>query len=653
MKPFPTIQFVKGWCSLFFIIIYLAAPAQPVFCPPNIDFKLGSFSNWECRSGAVAATGGVNSVFWYSSGQVNDRHQLIPPTSTDTDPYGGFPQRCPNTDSYTAKLGNDNTGHEAEGLFYTFTIPASSPKFSLLYYYAIVLQNPGHQVYEQPRFRARVIDVATDAEINCVSFDFSASGSLPGFMPTSTGNGVYKDWTPISVDLSGYAGKTVRLEFITSDCTFQQHFGYAYVSVASSCNGNISGNFYCEGDTSLSLTAPYGFQGYAWYNDASFSQTVSTAQNLSLTVSVTPVGTVLPVIVTPYPGYGCLDTLYATIGAATKPVSRAGPDLMNCSKKLAQLGGASSDQYTYAWSPAQLVSDPFSSAPTTLPNIVTPTYLVVKTTDLETGCFSKDSALVTPIVVDTSSTAGGKTVYCRGETFQTTLSVLNTGAQVQWFSGNNAIASANALIYQPTTAGNYWAEVRESGCVDTTRPYTLTYAAFPKADFSLNKEIQCLNQPISFINKSTIPGNAPMQHLWKFGDGSSLQSANAEKAFSAPGVFTAKLIVTSGSDCKDSIQKTVKVVSICTPLVPTAFTPNNDGKNERFTPFLSGSKGLRKFTIFNRYGNIVFSTTKEGQGWDGRHNGVLLPAGVFVWMLEYTSADDKPMLEKGTVTLIR
>lgn len=630
MLPYPTILFKRGCFALFFCLLIFRAPAQTSSCPPNIDFKSGNFNNWECKTGSVAATGGINSVYWYGTSQVADRHQLIAPTSTDLDPYGGFPQHCPNTDTYTAKLGNDNTGHEAEGLFYTFTIPANNPKFSLLYYYAIVLQNPGHQVHEQPRFRAKVVDVATDAEISCVSFDFSASGSLPGFTPTSIGNGVYKDWTPISVDLSGYQGKTVRLEFITSDCTFQQHFGYAYISVASSCNGTISGNFYCEGDTSLSLTAPYGFQGYAWYNNAAFSQLVSINQNVSLTVSVTPVGAVLPVVVTPYPGYGCLDTLFATIGAATKPVARAGPDLINCSKTLAQLGDAPNDQYSYSWSPAQYVSNAFISSPTTLPAILIPTYLTVKTTDIETGCFATDSALITPVVVDTLSGIVGKDIYCRGETFATLLAVTNTGTQVQWFSGNNSIPGANTSTYRPISPGAYWAQIRQSGCVDTSRQYTLSYAAFPKADFTFNKEIQCINQPVSFINKSTIQGNTAMRYLWHFTDGSNLQTDNAEKAFASPGTFLAKLVATSGADCKDSIQKTVKIVSVCTPLLPTAFTPNGDGKNERFTPFLSGAKGLRKFTIYNRYGNIVYSTAKEGDGWDGKHNGVLLGTGVFV-----------------------
>jgi gliding motility-associated-like protein len=97
----------------------------------------------------------------------------------------------------------------------------------------------------------------------------------------------------------------------------------------------------------------------------------------------------------------------------------------------------------------------------------------------------------------------------------------------------------------------------------------------------------------------------------------------------------------------------VSIVTNCTPVLPTAFTPNSDGRNDRLIPFLIGAKGLKRFTIYNRYGNIVFSTLKEGEGWDGRYKGTFLPTAVFVWVIEYTGNDDQVILEKGTVTLIR
>jgi gliding motility-associated-like protein len=87
--------------------------------------------------------------------------------------------------------------------------------------------------------------------------------------------------------------------------------------------------------------------------------------------------------------------------------------------------------------------------------------------------------------------------------------------------------------------------------------------------------------------------------------------------------------------------------------VPTAFTPNGDGLNDELIPHLGGTKGLKRFSVYNRNGSIVFSTTREGEGWDGTYKGIKLDSGVFVWILEYISGDDQPAIEKGTITLIR
>jgi gliding motility-associated-like protein len=651
-------MFMKALRLRILLMIFIGAVnielyAQASLCPSNIDFKKGNFDNWQCLGGTVAILGGVNTPTWNHFLPDPARHLLIPPTNREVDEYAGFPKHCPGSNSYSVRLGSQIAGHEADGLFYTFTIPATAARFSLLYNYAVVLQNPGHRAEEQPRFRARIIDVETNTEVNCVSFDFTASGSLTGFRPTSDGTAVYKDWTPISVDLSSYSGKTIRLEFITSDCTFQEHAGYAYIDVSSVCNGTITGNFYCAGDTRTTLTAPHGFQSYAWYSDASFTQLISNFQQLSLEISTTPVGSVLPLIVTPYPGYGCADTLYAVIGQAQKPLSDAGPDLASCSKQPTRLGTVNNPDYSYSWTPVQLVSDAAVSNPFSAFGLQGVTEFVVQATDLLSGCSSRDTVVVTPVLVDTSASVAGEMIYCPGETLNTTLSVDNNGTVAQWFQGNTPISSATGLSYDLSSVGTYWAEIRQFGCIDSSRQFTIHQAPLPKPDFSMNKEIQCLNEPILFSNKTSIPGNEPVRYTWHFGDGSLSQTINAEKSFRNNGIYTTTLIAISGTDCTDSIQKQVMIINDCMPIMPTAFTPNSDGKNDDLKPFLPGAKGLKRFTVFNRWGKIVFTTTKEGEGWSGTHNGMPLQTSVFVWLVEYVNKENKVVTQKGTVTLIR
>lgn len=87
--------------------------------------------------------------------------------------------------------------------------------------------------------------------------------------------------------------------------------------------------------------------------------------------------------------------------------------------------------------------------------------------------------------------------------------------------------------------------------------------------------------------------------------------------------------------------------------VPTAFTPNNDGKNDRFTPHPVGISRYNYFRVFNRWGQLLFSSRQMQQGWDGTFNGQAQPAGTYVWMIEGITNDNKVITKKGTVTLIR
>jgi gliding motility-associated-like protein len=651
---------MKYRCLMVFSSIFISfhffnvASGQGGVCPPNIDFELGNFNGWECNTGNVSiGTGGINFTQWNLSGQMDGRHTLIPASNTELDPYGLFPKSCPNGSGFSIQLGNDNTGSESEGLSFTYMIPANATKFSLIYHYAIVLQNPGHAAEEQPRFRAKVFDELTNQEINCVSFDFTASSNLPGFLPSPRSNEVlYKDWTPITVDLGAYAGRQVRLEFITSDCTRSGHFGYAYIDVGSNCNGAIAGSYQCIGDNFINLNAPYGFRTYSWYADNTFSQVIGTSQSLLLNPTP-PLGSVIPVIITPFPGFGCEDTLYATISGSSKPVSIAGADRIICSKDRTQLGTANTPDYLYSWTPASMLNNPTLSNPIIKSNLLVPTEFIVKTTDKITSCFTQDTVLISPKVVDTASNIIGKMEYCPGDQLNNQLNVLNSSTAVQWRLNNSVIAGATALSYRPAIAGVYWAEIRQNGCTDTTRLYNIKLIEVPKVAFNLNRPIQCLTGPVKFINKTTYSGMSSLIYNWVFEDGTTSNDFNPTRSFTNLGNNGVKLIATTPEGCKDSLQKIFYVMKDCGVLMPSGFTPNRDGLNDVIRPNLAGVKALKRFSVYNRSGQLVFSTTKENEGWDGSYNGLSLGTAVFVWVVEYITDDDQSHMQKGTFTLIK
>ena len=87
--------------------------------------------------------------------------------------------------------------------------------------------------------------------------------------------------------------------------------------------------------------------------------------------------------------------------------------------------------------------------------------------------------------------------------------------------------------------------------------------------------------------------------------------------------------------------------------MPSAFSPNNDGKNDRFKFIAVGMRSVDLFQVYNRYGQLIYSSSKIMEGWDGRMSGKDLPAGTYVWLIRGVDFNGLEHFKKGTVTLIR
>lgn len=315
------------------LLLSLCSAAQ---CPPNIGFELGSFAGWQCSTGEIVPDPGrgTSAVGLNNSEPVGDIHVMIEKTlQGPNDPFGKFPISCPNGSKFSIKLGNELSKKKAQRVSYTFTIPADDDNYSIIYNYAVVFQNPpDHASYEQPAFKADVYDVTNDSYIGCSSFSYTSSGNLPGFRLSGEGKDVYyKAWTPVTIKLSGYAGKTIRLEFTSNDCTRGGHFGYAYIDVNQNCSSPISGATHCFNDTAQMLFAPYGFSDYRWFT-GDFSKQLGAGPTLDLK-PLPAAGTKFAVEVTPYPGQGCVDTVFTDIKYSSTQIVLNTPvkELIACS----------------------------------------------------------------------------------------------------------------------------------------------------------------------------------------------------------------------------------------------------------------------------------------------------------------------------------
>lgn len=87
--------------------------------------------------------------------------------------------------------------------------------------------------------------------------------------------------------------------------------------------------------------------------------------------------------------------------------------------------------------------------------------------------------------------------------------------------------------------------------------------------------------------------------------------------------------------------------------VPNAFTPNGDGKNDRFRFIPVGFVNYDFFRIFNRWGQEIYSSVNFRMGWDGTIGSKPAPIDTYMWILQGKDLNGKTILRKGTVTLIR
>lgn len=562
-KP-PVIGFVV--VIQFYLLINTAFTQN---CPPNIDFETGTFSGWTCYTGFTAAVNGQNVIsLTPSGGPVANRHTMINSYAANgLDEYGEFPVSCPNGSGHSIKLGNNSGGGQAEGISYEFTIPANQQSFNLIYNYAVVFEDPDHQEFEQPRMEIEIMNVTDNIRISCSSFAFFPNGSsLPGFNLSlnSTGDTPvwYKDWSAVSINLDNHAGKTIRLFFKSADCTFRRHFGYAYIDVNTACSGKLTGSSFCPDDTVVNVVAPYGYQFYRWFN-SSFTQVLGTNQLLSLSPLPVP-GTTVAVVLFPYFGYGCKDTLYAELKDDLNFTLHAGRDTVSCNQAPVQIGGPPNPGIIYRWEPVTGLSNPFSPNPYAIPAATTLYTITAMSTG--GGCLQKDSVMVRASEIDDSLYFSGKEIFCTGNGDSAVLRVILTDS-IQWHKDDIAIPGARFPIYRVTEPGTYYAVLSNlGGCRVQTGRRTINISSIPHVAFNVDTSRLCLAGNIFRFTNTSSNVFGTMQYKWIFGDGTEALTRNVDHHYTAPGIYNVKLIVTSNGICSDSSQATIEIFPNPVPL---------------------------------------------------------------------------------------
>ena len=554
--------------TLLFLLVFGIGKYAIAQCPPNIDFEQRNFNGWQCWTGNVTVgPGNTNSInLTLQPGPVAGRHEMLSAfPGNGLDSYGGFPRNCPNGSGNSIQLGNNQPGAQAEGVSYTFTIPPGQNQFNLIYYYAVVFQGPPHQDWQQPRMVIDINNITDGVKIACSSFEFFYSinnPNLPGFFLSSNPQGPTpvwcKDWAATSIKLDGYAGKTIQLFFKTADCTPSGHFGYAYIDVNTECSSAFVGATYCPDDTAINVTAPFGYETYTWWNAADPNTILGTTQTIQFTQpSLPPPGTILKVAITPYAGYGCVDTLTAILQDTLTIQSNAGPDQLSCDNAPVQLGVIPKLGYVYSWSPVTGLSNPAISNPIATPSVTTE--YVVTTRSAGGGCVTTDTVIVYAAVLDNTIELIGSTPICTNGPETAVLKVAAADS-IQWYRNGLAIPGANQTTYNVTQTGTYHATVFSFvGCSSNTATQDIVVDPSPVSGFTVNAANQCnKDHQFVFTNTSTVSAGT-LQYNWDLGDGNTSIATDVTHTYAQTGTYTVKLITTSDKGCKDSTSFTVNV----------------------------------------------------------------------------------------------
>lgn len=193
------------------------------------------------------------------------------------------------------------------------------------------------------------------------------------------------------------------------------------------------------------------------------------------------------------------------------------------------------------------------------------------------------------------------------------------------------------------------------GCSDSIKYNNVIHVAdFPHADFTFSPAEPENGEEVFFYNFST--GENITNYSWNFGDGHSshLQEPSHAYHLTESDLMTVQLTVTNSDGCSDDTIQVVPVEDNFAFFVPSAFTPNTDGKNEVFLPRVNDVVDY-EFTIYTRTGELIFYTNNPEIGWDGTVQGKPAPQGVYLWKIHYAKigTPDEKMMKTGSVTLIR
>ncbi len=342
---------------------------------------------------------------------------------------------------------------------------------------------------------------------------------------------------------------------------------------------------------------------------------------------------------------GCLAWDTVQVRVVNEVTLQMWSDTTICATDQAFLG-ARTDALKFEWSPAGNIDNPTVAFPTARPAVTT-TYQLRASIG---SCVATDEMTIfaDPYPI---ANAGADTVLCYQNTAQLNGSI--TGGSFRWMPTQSLI-NPNSLntATQPLVSSMEYilTAIGNQGCPKAVSD-TVLVAVLPQINAFAGRDTAVVaGQPVQFNASGGVGYQwSPATNLSDptIANPTATYDGNTEN-------YLYTVYVSNEVGCVDSATVAVRVFRTDPQVfVPTAFTPNSDGKNDLFKPIPVGMTRIEYFRVYNRWGQLVYSNDGNDGGWDGKINGQLQASGTYAWLVKGTDYTGKEFFAKGTVTLIR
>ena len=274
------------------------------------------------------------------------------------------------------------------------------------------------------------------------------------------------------------------------------------------------------------------------------------------------------------------------------------------------------------------------------------------------GCStSANDVLNSPPPLIASFTASDN-VVCLPSNVTFTNASIGTFTNTTWNLSNGTSFNGNQFTTAFNTLGCFDVTLLitdANGCTaDTTLTNAVCVVPGPSAAFVTGTpEIDFVTGEMEFINNSQNYTGS----FWTFGDGGNSTLDNPIHFYPSSTIdaYNVMLVVYDANGCSDTAIAVVESSDVIRLTVPNAFTPNGDGLNDLFIPVISNPEQAKyyQFDVFNRWGQIVFSSNKPGEGWDGKYKGKLCPFGTYNWKVSFDVTGQESTNANGHVTMVK